>query len=125
MNKTCHSMVQYNLKRKTQRKLSAFLLFCKLCLFLSGSGGFEIKPDPTTACLKHPTTLLPHPLKRWECSCMLPCLAWGWRENSVVKSTDYSSGGSRFEFQHSHGSSQLPVTLVLGALTSHSEVCEN
>ena len=38
----------------------------------------------------------------------------GWRDSSVVKSTDYSSRGPRFNSQHPHGSSQLSVTPVPG-----------
>ena len=38
----------------------------------------------------------------------------GWRDGSVVKSTDSSSRGSGFNYQHPHGSSQLSVIPVPG-----------
>ncbi|KAL1786305.1 tRNA-splicing endonuclease subunit Sen15 [Sigmodon hispidus] len=39
-------------------------------------------------------------------------LEMGWRDGSVVKSTDCSSGGHEFNSQHPHGSSQLSVVSV-------------
>jgi hypothetical protein len=33
-------------------------------------------------------------------------LLWGWRESSVVKSTDCSPTGPEFKSQQSHGGSQ-------------------
>jgi hypothetical protein len=46
---------------------------------------------------------------------------WWWSDGSLVKSTDCSSRGPRFNSQHLHGSSQLSVTPVSGDLVpSHT-----
>jgi hypothetical protein len=34
---------------------------------------------------------------------------WGWRDGSVVKSTDCSSEGPEFKFQQPHGGSQPSI----------------
>ena len=41
---------------------------------------------------------------------------WGWRDGSVVKSTDCCCGRPRFYSQHPHGSSQPAVTAAPGHL---------
>lgn len=47
---------------------------------------------------------------------------WHQRDGSTVKSTDCSSKGSRFNSQHSHGSSRLSVAPDPGELTpSHRQ----
>ncbi|CAO2590642.1 hypothetical protein LEMLEM_LOCUS5939, partial [Lemmus lemmus] len=46
--------------------------------------------------------------------------SWGWRDGSVVKSTDCSSRGPGFNSQHPHGSSQLSEDPVPGDLTLHT-----
>ena len=50
--------------------------------------------------------------------------SWGWREGSVVKSTG-SCPGPRFNSQHPHDGSQLPVTPVPGDPMSSSGFCEH
>jgi hypothetical protein len=43
-------------------------------------------------------------------------MVWGWRDDgSVVKSTDYSSRGSEFNFQQPHDGSQTSI-MEYGAL---------
>jgi hypothetical protein len=37
------------------------------------------------------------------------CFWWGWRDDSVVKSTDYSFEGPEFKSQQPHGGSQPSV----------------
>jgi hypothetical protein len=49
-------------------------------------------------------------------------MIWGWRGGSEVKSTDFSSRGSRFESQHPHGGSQPSETPVSGDLMSSSDL---
>jgi hypothetical protein len=41
----------------------------------------------------------------------------GWRDGSVVKSTDCSSRGPEFNYQQSHGGSKLSAILFPGNLT--------
>jgi hypothetical protein len=56
--------------------------------------------------------------------CTVNIVFRGWRDGSVVRSTDCSSRGPTCNSQHSHGSSHLFVTAVAGDLTSsHRGAC--
>lgn len=50
-----------------------------------------------------------------------PC--WTWRDGLVVKRTDCSSRGPRFDSQHLLGGSQLSLTLVRGDPVPSSGIC--
>jgi len=61
-----------------------------------------------------PVKYLPHKHKELGFHTQNPFQKPGWRNSSVVKSTDCSSTGRGFNSQHPHGSSQRPVIPVSG-----------
>nr|AAD29365.1 putative CAMP protein [Mus musculus]AAI45147.1 Vesicle-associated membrane protein 5 [Mus musculus]AAK38123.1 CAMP protein [Mus musculus] len=80
------------------------------------TGGIQIQDHPWLQLVRSYSGLYERPcLKRKKN---------GWRAGPEIKSTGYSSRGSRFSSQHPHGSSQLSLTLVPKDLTpSHRHTC--
>ena len=91
-----------------------FLTYMKVILLkFSNNWGYRVPTDhlfstkgsSSTGTLVHSTELLAKDVP-WKC---LPNPGWGWRDGSMVKSTDCSSRGPEFNSQKPHGGSQPSV----------------